>query len=124
MPVQVRYDTTPPNYAAGFQKWMNDNYKWKDNLDLYSIIRNYDPNSVDHVSVRVSTVELRAQQMWYIVHWRPADGENPASGQFLPQPESQAAKDKRKAAKQAKRARKAGKPQDDLGGDGSGGVTS
>ncbi len=75
--------------------------KKKSDIILHSSTSTYDPNPDNHVTVRMSTAALRANKEWYTVHWRPNSG-----GKYLPDLESQAAKDKKKAARAAKKAKK------------------
>jgi len=75
--------------------------KRNSDINLHSTTSTADPNKEDHVTVRVSTAALREKQEWYTVHWRPKEG-----GVYLPNPESQANKEKKKAKRDAKKAKK------------------
>jgi hypothetical protein len=41
---------------------------------FHSTTSGWDPNPVDHVTVRLSNAELRERKSWYTLHWRPNGG--------------------------------------------------
>ena len=93
--------------------------KRNSDINLHSSTSTADHNKDDHVTVRVSSEALRAEQKWYTVHWRPNGG-----GVYLPNPDSQANKDKKKAKRDAQKAKKNETQEDGSGGNGSRGVAS
>ncbi|KAH6627444.1 hypothetical protein F5144DRAFT_272955 [Chaetomium tenue] len=84
-----------------------------------------DPDTTPHVTVRLTNATLRAQNSWYVLHWRPNGGSV-----VLPRADNEAANNKRRADRRAKKLRQRQrkeeekKKKDDEGKGGGGGGAS
>lgn len=67
---------------------------------LHSTTSGWDGNSEDHATIRLSNTELREQESWYTLHWRPNGGS-----ELGPRPDSVAANEERRAWRNKKKAR-------------------
>ena len=82
---------------------------------LHPTTSTWDSNPVPHVTVRLSTPALRAQERWYILHWRP-NGQS----RVAPQPDNKQANDKRRADRKKKKAAQLQRKRDRKDQDGPG----
>src|SRR5271155_4955017 len=85
--------------------------------ELHSTTSRWDPKPEDHVTIRLSNAELRGQETWYTLHYRP-NGDST----MAPEAETEGAMAKKKEAKKRKKERQRAnkKERRDQGGPGGG----
>jgi|ERR1700722_12346080 hypothetical protein len=85
--------------------------------ELHSTKSRWDPNPENHITVRLSNAELRGQNIWHTLHYRPNGGSTVA-----PEPETEDAMAKKREHKKRKKERQRAnkKERRDQGGPGGG----
>ena len=86
---------------------------------LHPTTSTWDPNPVPHVTIRLSTPALRAQESWYVLHWRP-NGQS----RVAPQPDNKKSNDKRKADRKRKKQAQLQRKRDGNDKDGPGAAST
>jgi hypothetical protein len=84
---------------------------------LHSTKSLWDPNPEDHVTIRLSNAELRGQESWYTLHYRP-NGDSVMAPKLETEDAMAQKKEYQKRKKERQRANK--KKRRDQGGPGGG----
>ena len=74
---------------------------------LHTTTSAYDPSAVPHSTVRLTNPNLRSQNSWHVVHWRPEEGSR-----FLELPDNE---DSNKARKMSRKMRRQDRTQGQRG---------
>lgn len=84
---------------------------------LHPTTSTWDPDSVPHVTIRLSTPTLRGQQSWHVLHWRPT-----GQSRVAPRPDNETSNNKRRADRKAKKQRQLQRKRDGKDKDGKEGA--